>query len=728
MKKIFSKILISMTLVGIFMLPFSAGIRIENQKIIAKVEINKVEANHCPDNIPGQPPFIHNPNNPTGPCIQIFGPDLDGDGEVDNEGGGGADSVPDNYVPPDPNTEKTFDYSDPNYKSGAVTFGCDVDPRTWFTNCIVKLIYELIFGLMAGIASFSAGILDFFINYSTNNLAYGNTFITKAWGAVRDIANIFFIIALLYVAIKTILGLSGHDGKKLLTWIIIMALVINFSLFVTKIVIDASNILAKVFYNQIDAVDRNGNKVDVNSKDRSITVGLVAQFDPVQVMELPTNDNGDTVVGDSILGKFFFVLILSIILMGLMTYIFLSVGLLFVARVISLWLAMILSPIAFVSKTVDFDLGALGWNKWLSELFKNAFMAPIFIFFLYIIILFGDFMNIGASVTSEDTFIKGMNVFIPFMLVFVLLIKAKKLAVEYSGEMGAAVVKGGAVLGGLALGATALTTAAIGRNTVGAYMKGASTGDTAAQRYKDGKSKNIFDKAKGWATANTAWESRQKKIGDSLNKDQKRVEDYSHARHELDKTAAARYNGKKFNELSGTEREEVRKRLARDHESESLYGKTYNQLDDTAKRAVNALIGLDHATGALIAGGQMDTKTSHADHIIQESKGKQGAWSALRQSTRTGSFDVRNLSKVTANEGDRGFNKLISGTMGTLAGQFRSSLKQTMGFNYGEGQKELFKDLGHTISEALKGAQIKIDLSSVGKVEAEKHGGGGGHH
>ncbi len=631
-----------------------------------------------------------------------------------------------------------------------VYFGCyGLDLGSW-PNCIVKVVYVLIFQTLSGITTMAAGVLDFFINYSTNNIAYGSSFITKAWGAVRDIANIFFIIALLYVAIKTILGLSGHDGKKLLTYIIIIALVINFSLFVTKIVIDASNILAKVFYNQIEAVDGNGNPVDKNSKDRSITVGLVKQFDPVQVMDLKATTWSEGLPDASgNIGQFFFVLILSIALMCFMIYIFLSVALLFVARVISLWLAMILSPIAFVSKTVDFDLGALGWNKWMSELFKNAFMAPIFIFFLYIIILFGDFMSIGFSNNTDDLFIKSMNVFIPFMLVFVLLIKAKKLAVEYSGEMGAAIVKGGAVLGAMALGGAALGTAAIGRGTVGAFMKGASTGDTYARRLEAERTSGIRDehlnplqRIQGRLSQGLGINQMQQWMGDRLNRNKANIEHASHARHELNTVASDITHGAKKNwsELDGDERLRARTKLERDRIvkenqgtgatliSGGLGSRKWDSLTTAEKAIIDRMVGVDNH-GAAVVGGALANNTTHADTtIVRDARRKVGTLENVWQSSVGGSYDIRNLSKIVAQEHDNLGNKLASGFTSVLAGTMRSSLKQTMGFNYGEGQKALFKDLGHTISEALKGAQIKIDLSSVGKVEAEKHGGGGGHH
>ncbi len=72
--------------------------------------------------------------------------------------------------------------------------------------------------------------------------------VNKGWGLGRDIVNIFLIFILLYIAIATILQLSGYGAKQLLTTLIVIAFLVNFSLVITKLIIDASNILPLEFY------------------------------------------------------------------------------------------------------------------------------------------------------------------------------------------------------------------------------------------------------------------------------------------------------------------------------------------------------------------------------------------------------------------------------------------------------------------------------------------------
>ncbi|PIZ86922.1 hypothetical protein COX93_02795, partial [Candidatus Nomurabacteria bacterium CG_4_10_14_0_2_um_filter_30_12] len=242
---------------------------------------------------------------------------------------------------------------EPNTKIGTPKvesdFGCSIIPFK-IGGCILAGL-DFVWQASALIGRLAGHFLDFFVYYATNSSSYSNIFVEKAWSAVRDVANIFFIVALLYVAIKTILSLNVTDNKKLIGYVIIIALIINFSLFTTKVVIDGSNILAKIFYNNIVSKDATTTNADGTLKDseagtegqKSISVGLIRLFNPQNiVMEAYKNVN----LG---LGYAIFIILLLIAITLYTAYIFFSVAILFVARVISLWISMIFSPLAFAS-------------------------------------------------------------------------------------------------------------------------------------------------------------------------------------------------------------------------------------------------------------------------------------------------------------------------------------------------------------------------------------------
>src|SRR3989338_4329537 len=109
--------------------------------------------------------------------------------------------------------------------------------------CLVNISYYLFYTLPAMLLTLAARLFDAILALTLSSQLYG-PFISSAWVVVRDLANIFFKLILLYIAIKVILGMAGHGVKQMIVQVVIAALLINFSMFFTKIVIDSSNILA----------------------------------------------------------------------------------------------------------------------------------------------------------------------------------------------------------------------------------------------------------------------------------------------------------------------------------------------------------------------------------------------------------------------------------------------------------------------------------------------------
>src|SRR3989344_5022547 len=118
----------------------------------------------------------------------------------------------------------------------------------------VEFLANILLGLGSLVLTIAGAIFNKSIEYTVLQMSdtLGKiTSVNEAWGVIRDLANMLFIFVLLYVAIGTILGLSKVNWKKTLVLIVIAALLINFSLFFTKIIVDASNIVALAFYQGI---------------------------------------------------------------------------------------------------------------------------------------------------------------------------------------------------------------------------------------------------------------------------------------------------------------------------------------------------------------------------------------------------------------------------------------------------------------------------------------------
>jgi hypothetical protein len=201
--------------------------------------------------------------------------------------------------------------------------------------------------------------------------------VITAWQTFRDLANMFFIFIILYIAINTILGTGGIDLKKMLARIVIVAILLNFSFFITKVAIDASNIVAVSFYNQIVetpcGTGANAEKINDIGEAFMCKMGLASFFDKDSVKPFQ-EASGTGSVG-------------NILLMGLMgslffliaAFVFFAAAVMFIGRLVSLIFLFVLSPLAFASTALPKDKYSGEWFSKLTEvcIWPPAFMAMI---------------------------------------------------------------------------------------------------------------------------------------------------------------------------------------------------------------------------------------------------------------------------------------------------------------------------------------------------------------
>lgn len=380
--------------------------------------------------------------------------------------------------------------------------------------CVVKFTYYAFFLPASFLLWLSAQFFNVLISITLySGLFKDSGFIPEAWGVVRDISNIFFLIILLFTALQIILDIGHGGAKKTITWVIIMALLINFSMFFTKVVIDTSNVIALVFYNKMKVTtkdasqqERNYNSISTR-EEKDISGSMVNSFNPTKLLSeeffkeagKQKHPGSDTVIqGEPSFGIMIGLIIISVAIMIFASYAFFVAGLSFLGRMIELFILIIFSPFAFMS----FALPALsgfeyfGWSAWIKRLIKASFMAPIFMFFMYFI-----FMLIDGGVTKdllkvnqgEQSFIGLLLlILIPALLILILLLKATEFAKKGSGALGEKLVSYGKAALGIGLGAA---TGGMALGAMGAIGK-ASSMVAEKEGLKDAaKEKGM----KGWA-------------------------------------------------------------------------------------------------------------------------------------------------------------------------------------------------------------------------------------
>lgn len=350
--------------------------------------------------------------------------------------------------------------------------------------CIASIFYVFFVDLTSPIAYLSGAVFDAFANVSLESGTYASAIIAKGWVIARDVANMAFVFILIYIAFMLILNLEGVGIARQIAGVIAVALLINFSFFFTRVVIDMSNILAHEFYDQINASPSQANP--------SLLVGGVQLLVPISISEkVMAGVNPQTLISTESFRKFLSggtfvgnlaILITLFLIFGIVNVIlaavFLTAAFQFLTRIVALWFAIILSPIAFISFITPKMNGI--WTKWLKLLLNNAFYAPAFLFVIYIAVkmldnglLSADISSfLGGSATGTDsmkTFLNAIvGVILRLSIIVGLFIAALKVG-SFVGAEGAdraekwgksITARGnGAIVGGLVGG--------VGRRTLG---------------------------------------------------------------------------------------------------------------------------------------------------------------------------------------------------------------------------------------------------------------------
>ncbi|MBU2575952.1 hypothetical protein KKF64_02605 [Patescibacteria group bacterium] len=187
--------------------------------------------------------------------------------------------------------------------------------------------------------------------------------VTRGWILVRDVSNMAFLIIFIAIAFATILGVEKYEWKRLLPKLLIMSVAINFSKTICGIIIDGSQVVMMTFVN--------GFK-DIAAGNLIRGFGL---SDMLSIRELGVDENitDNAVAAASILAVV--LLLIAAITLGVIV-------LMFLVRIIYLWILIILSPLAFMLAAAPGTEAQ--FQKWFQKFIKYAFIGPIMAFFLWL--------------------------------------------------------------------------------------------------------------------------------------------------------------------------------------------------------------------------------------------------------------------------------------------------------------------------------------------------------
>ncbi len=266
--------------------------------------------------------------------------------------------------------------------------------------------------------------------------------IRLVWGIFRDLINMSFIFLLLYASIKTIILADTAGLKKTIRDIVIVALLMNFSLFFVELTIDVSNNFAVTIYNTIN---------QGASKDNNLAVAFMDTLNLKTLMgtAMTKGKGGDftTMITICIFGSVF-ILVLAVV--------FFIIAILFIVRFIEFMILMMMSPIGMGAFAIPKLNMAFSDGGFWSNLLNQCFFAPIMFIFLWISVkmltaltsLTGPKTDIAALMTDDKVAggvvgsggVGGLGAYIlGFIVVIFILIKgitfAKSMSAKGAGAL-----------------------------------------------------------------------------------------------------------------------------------------------------------------------------------------------------------------------------------------------------------------------------------------------------
>lgn len=305
---------------------------------------------------------------------------------------------------------------------------------------------------------------------------FGNSqAILLAWGILRDLANIVLLFGFIFMGLQTILDIGHFNVKKALPRLLIFAILMNFSLFVTEAIIDTTNVFSAVMSTQAGTgCDPKAAQANEQCVQYGIA-GKIMQGTGLSGIFNTKNSYGPSAFSDKTVAATVYVGAALLSAIGAMV-LFMG-AILLIIRAVTLVFLMVLSPLGFAAFAVpQFEETARTWWK---TLLNQAITAPVFILLILVSLKIAEQFQIQggsgtqgliAAFVAQNT--SSLGVFLVYTLVIGFLV-ASMIVTKKIGSMGASFATN---MAGRAVGAGTFGVAGfVGRRTIGAAGMGAAS-------------------------------------------------------------------------------------------------------------------------------------------------------------------------------------------------------------------------------------------------------------
>jgi len=296
-------------------------------------------------------------------------------------------------------------------------------PMSWVTqtfNSAFVAVMTAIMTIFAWLLGIAMVMLDYSVLYTVVHMgAYVKNLsaIGVTWEILRNVGNIALIFGFLAIGIATILNANWYGGKQMIPRLIMGAVLLNFSLFMTEAVIDVGNFLATRVYTQINGGVSAGVSLSATTPGTSPGDSIIGRANDAVASTASSVNNeaisnkimnqlglqrlyGDALNGNKELLKennVPLVAMLGILLFMVLAFVMFFLSFVLISRFVYLIYAIIVAPVGVVGFVIP-HFENFGKN-WFKNLVIQSMTAPVMLLLLYValrIITDASFLGFGT--------------------------------------------------------------------------------------------------------------------------------------------------------------------------------------------------------------------------------------------------------------------------------------------------------------------------------------------
>ncbi len=333
-----------------------------------------------------------------------------------------------------------------------------------FVNTVLSALTYILNYIVIALGKITILLIEIIIIPILNYNSFSSSpIIGLGWSLVRDVMNMFVIVALIAIAVLTIVGNHKAHWEQQLPQLLIAVVLMNFSRTICGLFIDVSQVIMFTFVNALLDI-ASGNFIQL------FQLQDFGKLNPVTITASIVDGNGFDPF------RQFIEAFLQIPLYGSIVAILFLLALAFLYRIVLLWILVILSPMAFFMGGIKgiFHGAEKSAGDWWGKFTGALMMGPILTFFLWLALAAA---SSGSMATAEhfDAATAGDTTFFvaaldsshvtSLLLALILLTVGMQIAGEQASKVGGA--------------AASLINEGMGKKVVG----GALRMSTAPMRY-----------------------------------------------------------------------------------------------------------------------------------------------------------------------------------------------------------------------------------------------------